>query len=123
MKETNILTGWLIAGAILLAGMPLFGQNWRPSSTINASIDFYGVHFTSDQTGYASGSGGAIYKTTDGGLSWSQLNSSATEPLFDIHFVDANIGFAVGGNGTIRKTVDAGINWAKIGRASCRERE
>jgi photosystem II stability/assembly factor-like uncharacterized protein len=110
MNATNILTSWLIAGAVATA-TPVLAQNWRPSSLINASVDFYGVHFTNDQVGYASGTGGSIYKTIDGGLTWTQLDSDATETLFDIYFVDANIGFVAGGNGTIRKTTDAGVNW------------
>lgn len=86
-------------------------QNWVVKTPINASVDFYGVHFTSDQTGYAVGTGGAIYKTTDGGLTWSSQTSSTTEVLHAVFFVNTNVGYAVGANSTIRKTINGGGSW------------
>ena len=105
----------LLVWALMLCSVTfvtdLYGQNWSLKTPINAAVDFNGVHFTNDQTGYAVGSGGAIYKTIDGGLSWNAQSSGTTEIFYGVFFVDATTGYAVGANGTIRKTLNGGANW------------
>jgi photosystem II stability/assembly factor-like uncharacterized protein/phosphodiesterase/alkaline phosphatase D-like protein len=89
-------------------------QNWKLSATINPSVTFNGVHFTSDHTGYAVGTGGSIYKTINGGLSWTAQTSNTTQNLNDVYFPSVNTGYVIGENGTIRKTIDAGVTWTTV---------
>ncbi|MFN8340232.1 MAG: fibronectin type III domain-containing protein [Cyclobacteriaceae bacterium] len=96
--------GWPLSQAV--------GQNWNEGTTINSLVDFNGVHFPSDQIGYAAGTGGTIYKSTDGGLNWSAQTSNTTNALQDIYFINTTTGFAVGASGTIRKTTDGGTTWS-----------
>jgi|GEM_PF-1148957 len=96
---------------LLLPDVNLSAQNWSLKTPINPSIDFNGVFFTSDQTGYAVGTAGAIYKTIDGGLSWTTQTSGTSEVLHDVYFVNSNTGYAVGTNGAIRKTTNGGATW------------
>jgi photosystem II stability/assembly factor-like uncharacterized protein len=54
--------------------------------------------------------GGTIYRSTDGGSSWTpQLSTS--ESLYGVHFTDADHGTVVGSNGTILRTWNGGENW------------
>lgn len=73
----------------------------------NERID--AIFFTDIYIGYVAGQGGKIYRTTDGGTSWTVVYTGATE-FKDIFFLSASLGFAVGSNGTILKTTN-GITW------------
>ena len=108
MKKMNRLVSLLLACAGLIACIDLHAQNWKVTTNINATVDFYGVHFTDDNTGYAVGTVGSIYKTVDGGITWTAQTSNTTQTLNEIFFPTATTGYAVGNNGTIRKTVDGG---------------
>jgi photosystem II stability/assembly factor-like uncharacterized protein len=62
--------------------------------------------------GWAVGSGGAIYRTLNGGRSWLPQNSSVETDLFDVKFLDASEGWAVGAEGVVLHTMDGGTHWA-----------
>jgi hypothetical protein len=70
----------------------------------------YSISFADNYNGYAVGYSGVIYKTTDGGLSWTQdLGPSSTLHLNSVHFIDINHAWAAGNNGVIKNistTVD-----------------
>ncbi|NHM07601.1 hypothetical protein G4D82_10240 [Flavobacterium sp. CYK-4] len=88
----------------------------------NIPQDFYDdLTFTDAQTGYAISRLGKIVKTTDAGITWTTLNSGATQPLKRIHFVNHNLGFAIGsdpsGNFVLR-TNNAGQTWTSINLTS-----
>ncbi|PCJ23271.1 MAG: hypothetical protein COA97_11925 [Flavobacteriales bacterium] len=77
-----------------------------------------GVFFTSTNTGYVITSiygppgGSFIYKTTNGGINWTQTNSFPSIPTLQaITFTNSNTGFIVGYSGQIIKTNNAGTNW------------
>ena len=82
-----------------------FGQWYEVSAAI---LD---VCRTADGTVYASGGGGAIRKSYDGGASWDLLDTKVTWDLYAVFFIDDNVGFASGENGVI-KTTDAGKTWS-----------
>ena len=86
------------------------GDTW---DTTNLPTSINGLYFLDTETGWAVGAGGAIYKTSDGGASWSQQPTQSTLFLRDVHFVDRNNGWATGGalnNGMLR-TTDGGATW------------
>ncbi|MDO9186392.1 MAG: YCF48-related protein [Bacteroidia bacterium] len=79
------------------------------SGTANA---FTSVYFIDSSNGFAvDGDAGGIYKTSDGGTTWT-LQATASYPLFSVSFGGANKGCAVGANGTVMTTVDAGTTWS-----------
>ena len=52
-----------------------------------------------------------MWKTTDGGKTWSEKWANTVYDFYDIIFTDSLTGWAVGNGGTIRKTTDGGENW------------
>ncbi|MCX6146385.1 MAG: YCF48-related protein [Candidatus Kapabacteria bacterium] len=84
--------------------------------------DFTSVHFVDSLTGWAGGEGNPIFKTTDGGKSWSpqigKVKSRNELGYSGIKFIDSNNGFICGHNkgdsskhAFLLKTSDGGINW------------
>ena len=75
------------------------------------------VSFVSAEVGYVVGEAGTIIKTTDGGISWSILNSHFQDHLFDVYFANEVLGWAVGWDnnilGIIFKTTDGGNSWTQ----------
>ena len=64
-------------------------------------------------TGWAVGSSGILWKTTDGGSTWSTQTSGTTRDLYGVYFLDPNTGFVIGASGTTLKTTDGGSNWTR----------
>lgn len=90
-------------------------NHWLPIVPYRGSWD---MSLVNDKKGYLLGSRWSesdpnlIYKTSDGGLSWFQVEgtkSSVLEAVLAIYFVDDTIGW-VGGN-KIKKTNDGGESW------------
>ncbi len=72
------------------------------------------ILFTSQTNGFFVGgtlySKGFIYKTSDGGNTWTKVYDSPNNALNAIHFIDNNYGFVVGEK-SILKTTDGGNTW------------
>jgi len=96
------------------------GSNWSDLMSWVTTQAIYAVDFQPDgQIGYVVGSGGTIFKTTNGGATWLPQSSGTNLSLRSVHFpVNSQIGYAVGGDGmatdyqgVILKTIDGGDNW------------
>jgi photosystem II stability/assembly factor-like uncharacterized protein len=58
---------------------------------------------------------GSLYKTNDGGLNWSKIQTKLPEMQLDsIFFLDESNGWVVGHSGQIARTRDGGRSWEKI---------
>lgn len=79
------------------------GTNWFVIST---AFSGNSIVFPDISTGYVCE--GTIFKTTDGGISWADLQLTS---LLAVHFPDKNFGYAVGYNSKIIKTSNGGSNW------------
>ena len=68
--------------------------------------------FLDDDTGWAVGNAGVIFKTVNGGANWAPQTSgiTANERLTAIRFVDANVGWAGAGQRVLR-SANGGTNW------------
>jgi photosystem II stability/assembly factor-like uncharacterized protein len=127
-KTPGILT---ILSAFLLLS---FAACNKPDSNINTepvewhvicsleNVYMSALSFPDADTGFAVGSEvdnggyflhGLIYKTTDGGDSWSAYTDISIPDLFTVFFTDSYTGYA-GGTGCILKTTDGGDHWATI---------
>lgn len=98
-----------------------FGDNWSYISTVNHFSYCNGFYFVNENIGYSIGGGtnspsGDVFKTTDGGITWSQLNIYVDEGLTSVFFIDENVGFISGGfnQRKVMKTTNGGATWTQV---------
>ena len=107
---------------LLLLSINTIAQTWQHAPNIVSNtngVRFDDVFFLNDNLGWAAnGYFAAVYKTTDGGLTWiEQLNNTilgSNHYFRNIEFLDENIGFLGTLNGKFYKTVDGGDNWTEV---------
>ena len=89
------------------------GATWD-SLTLQGSVGAVTFPVNAD-TGFATSSGGRVYRTINAGASWQLETTGVTIDLRGVCFPHNNlIGYVVGGetSGLIMKTTDAGRHWA-----------
>jgi photosystem II stability/assembly factor-like uncharacterized protein len=92
----------------------LDGATWTNRAPINAAVDFKSVQAKKNFGGIAIavGTGGAIYKSTDHGVSWTVKPSNTIASLNDIeHAPGTTVWYASGANGLLIKSTDDGETW------------
>ena len=116
----DLATGFACGYGILLKTKDA-GVNWEITSL---SDEFFtGIYFTDIETGYICGYNGTIYKSIDGGSSWSKtvkgnsLISTKRNHFNCIDFADSEIGIAMGEEGFTLLTQDAGSSWKAASNA------
>lgn len=83
-------------------------QNGQPQgNTLNA------LSFPSTTVGYAAGRSGAVLRTTDGGATWSALDTGNARDHFGAAFPVDTLGWVVGESGAIVRTADSGATWTQ----------
>jgi photosystem II stability/assembly factor-like uncharacterized protein len=89
------------------------GESWVDQFVLHNQ--WHSIDFPSRQIGYLA-RWGQMAKTTDGGLSWTEINipQNLAANIYSIDFVDENIGFACGDNGMIIKTVNGGATRIEV---------
>lgn len=86
------------------------GESWFEIASAEG-VFFSKLQFLNEQTGFAL-TGNRIFKTTNGGQSWSAGPYISAEYGFsDFHFVNENEGFTAGSFGAFAKTTDGGATW------------
>jgi len=93
-------------------------STWQLKTVSNISGDFLDTDFANELTGYIVGYGGVIVKTSDGGKTFTALNSGTNQDLYAVHCISSQIAVVVGNGGTILKTIDGGLNWTPISATS-----
>lgn len=95
LSFASLTEGWATAtGGILRTTN---GQTWQK---INLPMEFSQVRFVTGTMGYGL-SGQRIYKTFDGGMTWTQDLRLVNSSLEVLHFADPQYGWAVTSNGII----------------------
>lgn len=109
------LVGFADGGGINLMTTIDGGKNWIEDSSLDASVK---VFFADHEHGWAAG-GGGIYRTANGGETWS-----FSPPFWgngwnvkDIFFVDSLVGYLTVQPGTYR-TSDGGLTWSLVSEES-----
>ena len=87
-----------------------FGLNWDSITIVVGMDDSYCLSFTNINTGWCGGTYGNIFKTTDGGFNWRQMDLSQFNGSFinAFWFYNDSIGWAVGGATKILYTDNGG---------------
>lgn len=94
----------------------LVAPTWT-EQTSGVQARLRGVSAVSDRVAWASGSGGTIVRTSDGGVTWQRLTIPGAEKLDfrDIDAVSADVAYVLsigsGESSRIYKTIDAGKTW------------
>ncbi len=117
-------TGWVAGEDSTLLKTTDGGRNWDRVDA-GTGFDFATVRFLNPDTGFAAGfngsldewgilqkRGGGMIGTTDGGVSWSTVHSSAGAGLNAISFSGSGTGWSVGTTGCLLETEDLGATWA-----------
>ncbi|GEM_PF-3877089 len=68
--------------------------------------------------GQTATSGGGIYRTSDGGVTWYQSCIVDSAPLYSLSFVDKEYGWACGSKAVVLKTTNGGKSWGKCNLTS-----
>jgi photosystem II stability/assembly factor-like uncharacterized protein len=95
-------------------------QNWKPLA-VNTTASLRGLSVVNDKIVWASGTGGTVLRTTDGGKTWSVITVAGAESLDfrGIRAFDANTaviissGPAEKGQAQIYRSTDGGRSWKK----------
>lgn len=100
---------------ILLSGVYGFSQPaWHEVLPPAEGSRFDDVFFLNPELGWAAGSGGYIFKTTDGGDNWEFISEFPSQYIRNIEFLDANNGFLGLLDYSFYRTTDGGLNWTNI---------
>lgn len=93
----------------------VIAQNWEQLSIPDADSRYDDVFFLNENLGWAAdGSGSAIYKTIDGGITWEQKQFTGGEYLRNIEFLNENVGFLGTLSENFYRTTDGGDTWEII---------
>jgi len=129
IKQLDFLTDTIGYG---LVGNSLFkttdeGITWTNIGAPVADEKTAKFDFINENIGFAlvggeigtSANTGSVYKTIDGGFSWTKMNTGLgiiNEDLYSIDFINENVGFISGGYNLrqVLKTIDGGINWTPV---------
>ena len=88
------------------------GSTWINASNLQTTL--YGVASNGRHSFFAVGEYGRIFRSIDGGFSWTQVSSPSSEYLTSISFSDSLNGVIAGYGHTILKTTDGGLTWQFI---------
>lgn len=109
----GLLVTVLAAAGFAVTAAPV----WTPQLTgVNARLR--GISAVSERVAWASGSGGTILRTTDGGDTWTQVTvpNAAKLDFRDIDAFSDKVAYVLSiGNGELSrifKTTDGGVSWA-----------
>lgn len=95
--------------SILLINIGFAQNSWTLIQTFNGNIGR--IVFKDSVNGFLT-SGSKILRTTDVGVTWSELTiQNLNASIANIIFVNNNFGIGVGGSGTIIISTDGGGNW------------
>jgi photosystem II stability/assembly factor-like uncharacterized protein len=90
------------------------GRIWTVQIKDSTLSKFNKIDFTDTLHGWVTGpTNGSLYKTENGGSSWTLINVNTVGRIVDIHFLNHMEGWIVSAGGKIFKTRDSGISWEK----------
>ena len=102
----------LILLAAITGLFPGLAQNWEQLNIPESPSRYDDVFFLNENLGWAAdGAGSAVYKTTDGGNTWTQQSYNNGEYLRNIEFLNEDIGFLGALSETLYRTTDGGETW------------
>ncbi|WP_298221761.1 T9SS type A sorting domain-containing protein [Flavobacterium sp.] len=100
---------------VLLTNLTLFAQPvWHEVLATSSGGRYDDVFFLNPNLGWAAGSGGYVYKTTDGGAHWNEQLFLNDAYIRNIEFLNENVGFLGILQGKLYKTINGGTTWTLV---------
>jgi photosystem II stability/assembly factor-like uncharacterized protein len=117
MKKYLLLSGMFFL--MLITSLYSQQQNWSWQNPLPQGNDLHHINVINENLIFAVGNGGTVMKTTDGGITWTILNTGTTKNLRQADFLQNGlsgyaVGYTQGAGSSIIKTSDGGINWQNI---------
>jgi photosystem II stability/assembly factor-like uncharacterized protein len=89
------------------------GSTWLDISSVSINGSLQCVWFTSPDTGFAGRTTTfGMYKTTNGGITWSQNFGYYFTNCYSMYFLNDSVGFAGSNGNAIFRTTNRGANWS-----------
>ncbi len=109
----NNTAGCVVSGKKIYRSANSF-VNWQEAA-ITGIIPghFTSIYAASSNAIYAATDSSQIYKSIDGGVTFSFIKKLPGNEFSDIHFINDNLGYH-SNEGQIHKTVDGGVNWSLV---------
>lgn len=108
MYSDSIIGCFIVGSAGNVLHTTNYGNSWRQIS-LEGDLNF--ISFTDQNTGWISGTGGKIYKTTNGGINWVLLQTNIANHLNSHYFINSNTGWFAGQNNALFKTTNSGLSF------------
>lgn len=110
----NDSVGYVVGYPSFVAKTTDYGNTWQDISSISIlSGELISVYFLNSDTGFVGRNitNNAMYKTEDGGLTWSQVFGYSGQSCYTIKFLNDTLGYAGAYNSRIFRTTNGGNNW------------
>jgi photosystem II stability/assembly factor-like uncharacterized protein len=112
LEAIDPLTAFGVGGFDLVGGGAVLrtldgGSSWQDVSPVSAG--FRDIFFLDSRTGWVAGS--SLYKTTNGGTSWTRQFGDDSTEFTSVSFTDSHNGWAVGFANLVLHTTDGGQTW------------
>lgn len=108
-KFLNLVSIFVLLNLNNLCSAQGIWEQQNPIPTAENLNDIFCLAGTS--TAWAIGNSGVVFKTINGGNTWSKLNSGTNVNLQSVHFINSNTGWVAGNDGTILRTTNGGSTW------------
>ncbi len=106
-------TGYIVGNIGKVLRTDDAGNTWSEASNSSINGSLQSVWFTSPDTGFVGRTSTfGMYKTTNGGLTWSQNFGYYFTTCYAIHFLNDTLGFAGSYGNAIFRTTNGGENWS-----------
>lgn len=112
----NDSVGYAVGYPSFVAKTTDSGTTWQDISSIGIlSGELTSVYFLNQDTGYVGRNitNNAMYKTENGGLTWSQVFGYSGQACYTIKFLNDTLGYAGAYNSRIFRTTNAGATWSQ----------
>lgn len=87
---------------------------WRTVVTPEFDRGLYDVYFVDGRNGWLVADSGEVFRTTNGGVQWTQQTSGSKARLRKVFFRDLNNGWIAAERRTILRTTNGGTSWSTV---------